>query len=100
MKGAPMFVYADQKVGESMETYRARTKTCPFRIPMMRYSDRMGLTAEIHVMTPERVSGVMCYFEPYTEHNRAFDVKHDGKKFSIGSGSSKHTFYFKNWNKL
>lgn len=93
-----MFVYADQRVGETKETYRARTKTCPFNIPLVRYGRKSGTVASIQVMTSERVQGMLLHGELYVAYDRAFDVKHDGEKFSVGSGSGKHTFYFKNWD--
>lgn len=94
-RGYLIGIPGDAKVGETSEQYRLR-KLCPFNIPLMRYSNRTDTTAEIQTLTTERVSGLLNYGELYKENNRTFDVKHDGKKFSIGSGSSKQTFYFNN----
>lgn len=97
----PLFVYADQIVGESKETYRARTKTCPFNIPFVRNGNVSSTVAEIQTMSLGRVVGQIRW----SDHDdgevcaQRFNVKHDGTKFSVGSGSGKQTFYFKNWDK-
>jgi len=63
-----------------MQVYRGVRSTEP--------ADNVTVTAK----TKERVKGVIIY--PYSAPQN-FDVKHDGRTFAVGSGSSKQRFYFR-----
>ncbi len=56
-----------------------------------------NIIAVIHTMTNERVKGSIHY--GYSDVSWPFDVKHNGKMFTVGSGSGKKRFYFGDWNK-
>jgi hypothetical protein len=73
----------------------------PFNIPRRAGYTKLGVSlstiACIREMTPERVKGSI----PYSgTKSQAFNVKHDGKSFAVGSGSSKMRFYFSDWEKV
>lgn len=87
-------------VGESIEAYQTRkgVRSVPFEVPLVRYNYANGTTAVIQAMDPWRVQGQLDFRwkSELGAEGDEFNVKHDGKKFSVGSGSGKHTFYFKN----
>lgn len=101
MKSQPFPMPHDIFVGESIQHYMTRkgVRSVPFDVPRMIGSYYATSTvAVVTAMDPWRVQGHMEYQDKGIPPvvGTGFDVKHDGKKFSIGSGSSKHTFYFKN----
>ncbi len=68
-------------------------KRSPFHVPRrVAYGISSGTFAVIDAMTPERVKGSIG--------EKPFDVKHDGKVFAVGGGSSKMRFYFSDWEKV
>ena len=68
-----------------------------FNIPRRNAYTALGISlntiASIHTITMERVKGSIT-------ENQHFDVKHDGKSFAVGLGSSKIRFYFSDWKKV
>ena len=74
-------------------------KKDPFVIPFCLWGSPTDTMAHISAMTADRVRGTVMFTNAGEEVRRPFDVKHDGKVFSVGSGSAKQRFYFENWGK-
>jgi hypothetical protein len=71
----------------------------PFVIPFCLWGKPTGIEAHLYVMTADRVCGSVVQRHGRLEVKTPFNVKHNGKVFSVGSGSAKQRFYFYNWSK-
>lgn len=71
-------------------------------VPFVHYGRAsMNHAAHVETKTEDRVIGFIkgvgsVINEAGRQSNKTFNVKHDGTKFSVGSGSGKTTYYFKN----
>jgi hypothetical protein len=67
---------------------------CPFIVPFVRYGRVIGnFGARIETMTDDRVAG---HITSINGTEKAFNVKHDGNKFTVGFDGSKITYQFRN----
>jgi hypothetical protein len=94
-----MPLLADIRVGETTGAYERRKgiREVPFLVPQKIHGMKTGFTAHITEFTLTRVVGDLMFRDWKGKViSRTFNVKHDLTKFSVGSGSGKSTFYFKN----
>lgn len=74
-------------------------KKDPFVIPFCLWGRPTDTKAHISMLTSGRVHGYVASNFTGKETRKPFNVKHNGKVFSVGSGSAKQRFYFDNWSK-